>query len=296
MEPRFDFVVVGAGPAGLQAALALGRARRRVLLCDSGEPRNAVTGVMHGFLSRDGIDPAELRRVAAEELRRYPTVELRTVGVETALPVDGGFGVTLAGGVEEAASKLILATGVVDELPLIAGLEELWGRATCHCAYCDAFERSDKRIAVVEAGANAGFYAMRLGHWSADVVLCTNGPAELPEEDRARLSARDIAVRAEAIARLEADGDGVRIVFTDGPSLARQVIFIRPTHAPAQRSRRSARLQRARGRLDRGQRLRPDDRRGRLRGRRHGPVPDDAVRRRRGHHRRECRRHRRRGG
>jgi hypothetical protein len=87
------------------------------VLCDSGGPRNAVTGVVHGFLSRDGIDPAELRRIAAEELRRYPTVELRTVGVETARLVDGGFGVTLADGGEETASKLILATGVVDELP-----------------------------------------------------------------------------------------------------------------------------------------------------------------------------------
>jgi thioredoxin reductase len=228
MEPKFDFIVVGAGPAGLQAALALGRARRRVLLCDSGEPRNAVTGVIHGFLSRDGIDPAGLRRLAVEELRRYPSVDLRTVGVGTARAVDGGFVVTLADGAEEAASKLILATGVVDQLPAIPGLDELWGRAAFHCAYCDAFERSDQPIAVVESGANAGFYAMQLGHWSADVVLCTNGPAELSEEDRARLSARDISVRGEAIARLETDAEGVRIVFTDGTSLVRHVVFIRP--------------------------------------------------------------------
>jgi thioredoxin reductase len=226
--PKFDFIIVGAGPAGLQAALTLGRARRRVLMCDSGEPRNAVTGVLHGFVSRDGIDPAELRRIAADELRRYPTVELRTVAVETARRVDGGFGVTLAEGVEEAAGKLILASGVVDDLPPIAGLEALWGRAAFHCAYCDAFERSDRPVAVIESGVAAGLYAMQLGHWSADVVLCTNGPAELSEEDRARLSARGIALRAEAIARLEADGDGVRIVFADGPTLARHVIFIRP--------------------------------------------------------------------
>jgi thioredoxin reductase len=228
MERKFECIVVGAGPAGLQAALTLGRAPRRVLVCDSGEPRNAVTRVLHGFVSRDGIDPAELRRLAAEELRRYPTIELRTVSVEIAQRVDRGFGVTLADGVEEATGKVILATGVVDELPAIPGLEELWGRAAFHCAYCDAFERSDRPVAVIESGAGAGFYAMQLGHWSADVVLCTNGPADLPEEDRARLSLRDIAVRGEAIARLEAEGDGVRIVFTDGPSLARQVVFIRP--------------------------------------------------------------------
>src|SRR5919109_1639911 len=228
MEPRFDFVVVGAGPAGLQAALILGRARRWVLLCDSGEPRNAVSGVVHGFLSRDGIDPAKLGRLAVEELRRYPTVELRPAGVEAARPMDGGFGVTLADGLEEAARKLILATGVVDVLPPIAGLEELWGRAAFHCAYCDAFERSDQPIAVIESAASGWFYALQLGRWSADVVLCTNGPAELAEEACARLSARDISVRTEAIARLEANGDGVGVVFSDGPSLARQVIFIRP--------------------------------------------------------------------
>jgi thioredoxin reductase len=129
MEPRFDFIIVGGGPAGLQAALTLGRARRRVLLCDSAEPRNAVTGVVHGFVSRDGVDPAELRRIAAEELRRYPTVELRPARVETVRRVEGGFGVTLAGGAEEAASKLILATGVIDELTTTPGLEELSGRA-----------------------------------------------------------------------------------------------------------------------------------------------------------------------
>jgi thioredoxin reductase len=129
MEPKFGFVVVGAGPAGAQAALTLGRARRRVLVCDSGEPRNAVTGVVHGFLSRDGIDPVELRRLAAEELRRYPTVELRQARLEAGRRLDGGFAVTFVDGAEEAASKLILATGVVDDLPPIAGLEELWGRA-----------------------------------------------------------------------------------------------------------------------------------------------------------------------
>jgi thioredoxin reductase len=240
MEARFDFVVVGAGPAGLQAALTLGRARRRVLVCDSGEPRNAVTGVVHGFLSRDGIDPAELRRIAGGELRRYPTVELRPARVEAARRVDDGFAVTFADGGEEAARKLILATGVVDELPPIAGLEELWGRAAFHCAYCDAFEGSDRPVAVIESGAVAGFYAIQLSNWSPDVVLCTNGPAELGEEDRARLSACGIAVRSEPIARLEADGDGARIVFTDGPSLARHVIFIRP--ATRQRSDLAAQL------------------------------------------------------
>jgi thioredoxin reductase len=103
--------------------------------------------LVHGFLSRDGIDPAELRRIAAEELRRYPTIELRPARVEAARPVDDGFSVTFADGAEEAASKLILPSGVVDELPPIAGLEGLWGRSAFHCAYCDALERSDRPVA-----------------------------------------------------------------------------------------------------------------------------------------------------
>jgi thioredoxin reductase len=224
----FEVIIAGGGPAGLQAALTLGRARRRVLLCDSGEPRNVVTGVVHGFLSRDGGDPAELRRIVRDELARYPTVELRDVAIEAAQAGDGRFALTLADGAEEAASKLILATGVVDELPAIPGLEDLWGRAAFHCAYCDAFERSDQPIGVIDAGETSGLYGLQLSNWSPDVVLCTNGPAELSDEDRARLSARGVAVREEPIDRLEGTGDGARIVFVDGASLERRALFIRP--------------------------------------------------------------------
>jgi len=236
----FDVIIAGGGPAGLEAALVLGRARRQVLLCDAGEPRNTVTGVIHGFLTRDGLDPAELRRIGEEELRRYPTVELRTVAIMTVQRANDRFTVTLADGVEEAADRLILATGVVDELPALPGLERLWGGAAFHCPYCDGFERSDQPLAVIDAGAGAGFYALQLRRWSPDVVLCTNGPAELPEQDGARLSARGVAVRAEPIARLEGDGDGVRLRFADGPPLARRAIFIRPP--TRQRSDLAARL------------------------------------------------------
>lgn len=223
----FDVIVVGGGPARLQAALTLGRARRRVMLCDTGEPRNTVTGVIHGFLSRDGIDPAELRRIAEEELRRYPTVELRPIAVATGQIKDGHVTVTLTDGAEETAAKLILATGVVDELPAIPGLEDLWGRSAFHCVYCDGFERRDQPLAVVDSGPGASFYALQLRGWSPDVVLCTNGPAEMSDEERAGLSARGIGLREEAIVRMEAS-DGARIVFADVPPLERHAIFIRP--------------------------------------------------------------------
>lgn len=224
----FDVIVAGGGPAGLQAALALGRARRRVLLCDSGEPRNAVTGVIHGFLSRDGIDPAELRRIAGTELARYPTVELRAVAIAAARPAEGRFEVELADGAKEVAAKLILATGVVDELPALPGLGELWGRAVFHCPHCDGFERSDEPLALIDSESTAGFHALQLSGWSDDLVLCTNGASALSEEDRERLAARRITVREEPVVRLEGDGEGTRIVFADGPALERRAAFLRP--------------------------------------------------------------------
>lgn len=224
----FDVIVAGGGPAGLEAALILGRARRRVLLCDTGEPRNSVTGVIHGFLSRDGVDPAELRRMVDEELVRYPTIELRPIAITKAQMQDGQFTVALSDGVEESADKLILATGVVDELPAIPGLDGLWGRSAFHCAYCDGFERRDRPLAVIDADPGGSFYALQLKGWSPDVVLCTNGSTETSDEDQAGLSGRGIPVREEPIVRLEDSGDGVRIVFGEGPRLERHAIFLRP--------------------------------------------------------------------
>jgi thioredoxin reductase len=236
----YDVIIAGGGPAGLEAALILGRARRRVLLCDSGEPRNTVTGVVHGFLSREGVDPAELRRIARDELARYPSVELRDVAIEMVRAEDDRFTATLADGTEETAAKLFLATGLVDELPQIPGLEELWGRRAFHCAYCDGFERSDQPIGVIDSGDSAGFYGLQLSNWSPDVVLCTNGGDALPAEDRARLSVRGVQVRSEPIESLGAEADGVRIAFAAGEPLRRHTIFIRPpTH---QRSDLAARL------------------------------------------------------
>jgi thioredoxin reductase len=135
----FDVIIVGAGPAGLSAALVLGRCRRRVLVCDSGEPRNAASHGLHGFITRDGIKPKEFLRIGREELTQYETVELRDATVVAASREDDGFEVTLAGGERIASRKLLLATGVVDELPELEGLDQFYGRSVFHCPYCDGW-------------------------------------------------------------------------------------------------------------------------------------------------------------
>lgn len=236
----FDVIVAGGGPGGLQAALTLGRARRRVLVCDSGEPRNSVTAAMHGFLTRDGLDPAEMRRIAEDELRRYPSIELRRVRIASAWSSDDSFHVTLDDGAEESARKLILATGVVDELPALEGLAQLWGRAAFHCVLCDGFEHADQPLAVIDSGPAGAFFALQVRRWSDDVVLLTNGARELGGEDRARLSAQGIALREQPIAHLEADGEAARIVLADGPALGGRTVFLHPP--TRQRSDLAARL------------------------------------------------------
>jgi thioredoxin reductase len=129
----YDVAIAGGGPAGLNAALMLGRARRRTLVCDSGRPRNSVSHAMHGFLSRDRTDPAEMRRLGRQELERYDTVEVRNGEVTEAVRGEDGFALALAGGGQVTARRLLLATGMLDELPSIDGLAELWGRGTYPC-------------------------------------------------------------------------------------------------------------------------------------------------------------------
>jgi thioredoxin reductase len=228
-----DVVIVGGGPAGLNAALLLGRARRRVLVCDTGAPRNAPVAHLHGFLSRDGLPPSELGRIGREQLGAYGSVELRQVQVEAAGTAsdDEGFAVTLADGTREAARRLLLATGVVDQLPAIDGLAGLWGRSVFNCPYCDGWEVRDQPLAVLGTDQRALQLALHLTRWSDDVVWCSNGPlpAPLEEAGRAPLTARGVRLRQEPIVRLEgADGQLARVVFASGEPLERRAAFLHP--------------------------------------------------------------------
>jgi thioredoxin reductase len=221
----FDVIIVGAGPAGLSAALILGRSRRRVLVCDTGRPRNAASRAMHGFLTRDGVPPAEFLEIAREQMQQYDTVELRDAEVTHAECRDGRFHVTLRDGVRLASRKLLIATGVVDNLPSIPGFRELYGRGVFHCPYCDGWEVRDQPLAVYGRGARGFGLSLELTGWSRDIVLCTDGPSELEADAVARLTRNGIAVREARVVRLEGDGAVERIVFADGEALARRAVF-----------------------------------------------------------------------
>jgi thioredoxin reductase len=224
--PVYDCLVVGGGPAGLSAALVLGRARRRVLVLDAGRPRNRWSRAMHAYLTREGISPADFLATARTELRAFETVSLRHAEVEDAVATPGGFDVRLADGTIEQGRTLLLATGVVDELPAIPGVEALYGVSVHHCPYCDGWEHRDEPIAVYGHGEPGAIFAITMTQWSRDVVWCSDGPAELGAELGARIAACQIAVREERVTRLEGrDGRLERICFASGPPLPRTALF-----------------------------------------------------------------------
>lgn len=229
--PMFDVVVVGGGPAGLSAALMLGRCRRRVLVCDLGQPRNRRSRALHGYLTRDGIAPSSLTELGRRELPAYG-VELRDIGVVGARWVGGHYRVVFGNGREEDARYLLIATGVIDDLPAIPGSEACYGRSLYHCPYCDGWEWRDRRLAVLGHRAGAVDLALALKTWSADVVLCTHG-ARLDRGSGARLARNGIDVRTEPIGRLEhADGVLRTVVFASGEPLPRDAMFFTARQHP----------------------------------------------------------------
>jgi thioredoxin reductase len=222
----WDCIIVGGGPAGLSAALMLGRCRRRVLLCDVGDQRNLRSHALHGYLTRDGVSPSEFLRLARAELGRYGTVECRELEIVEAARGDGGFAIRAADGTRLRTRKLLLATGIVDELPALDGLEALYGTTVHHCPYCDAWEWRDRPLAAYGEGEAASSLALSLTFWSPDVLLCTGGAA-LPDGAVARLAAAGVKIRDERVLRLEgSDGKLERIVFASGEPVPRSALFV----------------------------------------------------------------------
>jgi thioredoxin reductase len=222
----YDCIVVGGGPAGLSAALMLGRCRRRVLVCDVGEPRNRWSRAVHGFLTRDGLPPGTFLRLAREDLRPYDTVEIRSARVVDAARDHRGFEVRCEDDTRLLTRKLLLATGVVDEVPDIAGLAELYGRSVHHCPYCDGWEWRDQPVGVYGRGDAAAGLALGLTVHTRDLILCTDGPAVHSDWMRERLDTCDIRVREQRVVRLEGrEGRLDRIIFEEGAAENRRALF-----------------------------------------------------------------------
>jgi thioredoxin reductase len=226
IEANFDVAVVGGGPAGLNAALVLGRARRRVLLCDDGAPRNAAATEMHGFITRDGYSPQAIQAKGREELDRYPSIEVVDEAVLDIVRTND-FDVTLAGGRIVSAKRVLLATGMRDELPEIEGIGERWGHSVFVCPHCDGWEFCDRRIGIFGAPGDVVGLAQELRRWSSELTLLGVGVPELDRERAAWLAATGARAVAAKPSRLEgADRKLSSIVLDDGSRVECDVLFL----------------------------------------------------------------------
>ncbi len=220
----YDAVIVGGGPAGLSAALVLGRANKRVLVIDNDRPANADSQGVGGLLGHDRPKPADLRRSGRRQLEEHANVDVRRGAVDDIEPTADGFVVTPTGAAPIRAHAVVLAHGLRYDPPPLPGIEVLWGRSVFHCAFCDGWEVRDRPLALHGSGPAAVRSALVLAGWSKDVLLCTDGA---PDPGGELLAGAGVRVRTEAIARL-AGGDGTlsHIEFASGPPELREALFV----------------------------------------------------------------------
>lgn len=232
MNDTYDVVVVGGGPAGLSATLVLGRQRRRVLLVDAGEPRNAPAAEMHMYLGRDGADPAQLLADGRAEVDAYPTVTRRAGRVTGARGGLDDFTLDLDDGTEVRARRLLLAGGQVDEPLDVPGLAQRWGSSVFHCPFCHGYETTGMALVVIGNGLAGMLAAYVRDRFSDDVVLATHGPAELPGWVAGNLEARGVRVVESPITAIDGDLGALQLRFADGTTLARDGIYHRAPARP----------------------------------------------------------------
>jgi thioredoxin reductase len=227
MNDTFDVVIVGGGAAGLSAALVLGRCRRSVLVCDSGQPRNRASTAVHCLLGHEGIAPSDLLRSGYLEIKRYDTVTFLAERVNAIAPTGNQFVITCAGERTVVARKVLLSTGLIDEVPRLKGIEKLYGKSVHHCPYCDGFEHREQPLAVYGMGDKGAGLALTMKQWSTDVVLLTDGPSQISPEFEARLQRHQVPICSEQIAALEGTEDGALqfILLQGGKALTRNAMF-----------------------------------------------------------------------
>lgn len=225
---NYDVLVIGGGAAGLTAAVVLLRAGRTVAVVDAGAPRNAPAAAMHGYLSRDSMPPRDLIAAGQTEVAGYGG----TIIYGTVVDVQPGFRALLATSTEVGARKILIATGLRDEIPNIPGVRERWGQDLLHCPYCHGYEVRDQPLGVLGGDSEAVQHALLVRQWSSDVTLFTNGTSPTPEQ-REVLAARGVVIMEEVVARLVVFDDrlhGVELV--DGALIPRSAVFVRPRFVP----------------------------------------------------------------
>ena len=229
---RYDVVVVGGGAAGLSGALVLSRARRKVLVVDAGTPRNAPAIHLHGYLSRDGLPPHELLAIGRDEVKSYGGEIVNGTATDLAAERPSGFCVRLADGQRIRARRLLVTTGLRDELPDIPGLTDRWARDVLHCPYCHGHEVRDRQLGILGGSPAAVRYAQIVRQWTDDLVYFTP-PEILTATERAQLAARAIGVVEGTITRLVIDGDVMRgVQMVDGRVVRRDALFVPPRFVP----------------------------------------------------------------
>ncbi|MCD9025076.1 NAD(P)/FAD-dependent oxidoreductase [Cohnella silvisoli] len=224
-----DCVIIGGGPAGLNAALVLGRARKNVVVIDEGRPRNEVTREIHGFLTRDHTSPSEFRRIAKEQIRSYPSVSFVEDAAVSLTGTDGYFQITTARGQIYRSKKVLFTVGMKD-LPLdIKGLTDVYGKSAFICPYCDGWELREQPLVLIVKGADALHLAKIISGWTNHFTICTNGPDELTDAQREELNHHNVPVFDSPIQSIESnDGMVQQVVLKDGTRIACTGIFFRP--------------------------------------------------------------------
>ncbi|HOY12493.1 MAG TPA: NAD(P)/FAD-dependent oxidoreductase [Saprospiraceae bacterium] len=228
-EDNYEVIIIGGSYAGLSAALALGRALRKVLIIDSGLPCNRQTPHSHNFLTQDGKTPKEISTIAKQQLEQYQTVKFYNGLAVSGIQKEDGFEIICQNGEKFTAKKLIFATGVKDKMPEIPGFAECWGISVIHCPYCHGYEVKGEITGIIANGNFAAHYAQLINHWTKDLTVFTNGTSTLTPEQEAKIELHNIQIIEKEINYLKHENGLVeQIFFKDKTSMSMKAIYSRP--------------------------------------------------------------------